>query len=168
MWQVGRFTVQPMNEADAREIQGWRYDGPYAIYNMGAGEEGLAEMLDPRSPYSSVRDEHGALIGHFAYGTTAEVEGEGEPRLYGEDRVLAVGLGMRPDLTGKRNGLEFVRACVDFARDRFAPSAFRLFVLDFNERAIRVYERAGFRRTRVVRVRNIHGERAFVEMWREV
>jgi ribosomal-protein-alanine N-acetyltransferase len=167
MWQVGRFTVQPMGEADAREIQGWRYAGPYAIYNMHGGDESVAEMLDPRSPYFALRDEHGALIGHFAYGTTAEVEGEGEPRLYGADRVLAIGLGLRPDLTGKGHGLEFVQACVAFARDQYAPSAFHLFVLSFNARAMRVYERAGFRRTRLVRVRNIHGELEFVEMWRE-
>ncbi len=169
MRQVGRFAVTPMDEKDAREIQDWRYDGPYAIYNMDdAGDESIAEMLDTRSPYFAVRDEDSALIGFFAYGSTAEVEGDGEPLLYGEERVLAIGLGLRPDLTGKGNGLEFVLACLAFAREMYDPSAFRLFAMVFNERAMRVYERAGFQRTRVVRVRNIYGEREFVEMWREV
>jgi RimJ/RimL family protein N-acetyltransferase len=157
-----------MDEADAREAQRWRYEGRYAVYNLdGNGDEIIAEMLDRRSPYYAVRDEPGELVGHFAYGTTAEVEGDGEPRLYREDRVLAIGLGLRPNLTGRGLGLEFVDACLAFAREAFAPSAFRLFVLDFNERAIRVYERAGFRRVCVVRVRNAHGERDFVEMRRE-
>ena len=167
--QVGRFTARLMDEVDARAIQGWRYEGPYAIYNMdGDGDEGIAEMLDRRSPYYAVRDERGELVGHFAYGTTAEVEGEGEPRLYGADRLLAIGLGLRPDLTGRGLGLEFVGACLAFARETFAPSAFHLYVLTFNERAIRVYEHAGFRRARIVRVRNVHGERDFLEMRREV
>ena len=28
------FTFKPMNEADARAIQAWRYKGPYSIYNQ--------------------------------------------------------------------------------------------------------------------------------------
>ena len=53
---------------------------------------------------------------------------------------------MTPDLVGKRLGLGFVLAGLEFAEERFAPSGFRLTVATFNERAIRVYERAGFRR----------------------
>lgn len=65
-----------------------------------------------------------------------------------EDRYFAVedGLGLRPDLTGCGLGLPFLLAGLEFARGRWAPSRFRLVVAAFNRRAIRVYERAGFRR----------------------
>jgi len=53
-------------------------------------------------------------------------------------------LALRPDLTGRRIGLGFVEAGMDFARRTFAPATFRLDVATFNQRAIRVYERAGF------------------------
>ena len=58
--------------------------------------------------------------------------------------ALDVGLGMRPDLTGRGLGEEFVHAGLRFARETYSPPAFRLTVAAFNRRAIRVYERAGF------------------------
>ena len=54
------------------------------------------------------------------------------------------GLGLRPDLTGRGLGLAYLSAGLVFAGQRFKPSRFRLSVATFNERAIRVYERAGF------------------------
>jgi ribosomal-protein-alanine N-acetyltransferase len=64
-------------------------------------------------------------------------------------RSVEVGLGLRPDLTGKRLGLGFMLAGLEFARRRFDPDGFQLSVATFNERAISVYERAGFRRGEV-------------------
>lgn len=143
------YTFRLMDEADARVIAAWRYDTPYTIYNAANPNE-IADLLERRSPYYAARDDRGDLVGFFAYGTAGEVEGFGEPRLYGPDRVLTIGLGLRPDLTGRGLGLAFVEAGLVFARERFAPAAFRLFVLTFNERAIRVYERAGFETARVI------------------
>jgi len=165
-----RFSVTPMTEGDARAIQIWRYEGEYATYNLDDTAEGLAELLDMRSPYFAVRDERGALVGFFAYGTAAGVGGEAGPALYADpaDHTLTIGLGLRPDLTGKGLGPSFVEAELAFARERYAPRDFRLFVLDWNVRAIRVYERAGFARMRTRTVTNRHGTWAFVEMLRGV
>lgn len=169
-----QLTVAPLTEADAREILSWRYEEPYAVYNMDAESGADSEMLDPRSPHFAAYDEQGHLAGFFSFGTSAEVEEYAAPALYRDDQVkrqgvLSIGLGLRPDLTGqgKGIGLAFVNSVLDFARQRFQPKAFRLYVMSFNERAIRVYERAGFRRTRVLHVHNIHGELDFVEMWRD-
>jgi ribosomal-protein-alanine N-acetyltransferase len=51
---------------------------------------------------------------------------------------------MRPDLTGRGLGEDFVRAGLRFARETYSPPAFRLTVASFNRRAIRVYQSAGF------------------------
>jgi RimJ/RimL family protein N-acetyltransferase len=163
------FTFALMSESDARTIQVWRYEEPYTIYNATTSEESLAQMLEPRSPHYAVRNEWEELIGFFCYGTSARVWENAQPALYDEDRTIDIGLGLRPDLTGRGQGLAFVEAGLTFARERFVPSRFRLFVLSFNERARRVYERAGFARVRVFAQFNpVHGELQFVEMQRQV
>jgi RimJ/RimL family protein N-acetyltransferase len=160
----------PMGAEDALAIQAWRYDGPYAVYNMGGdgAAEPDEELMDRRSPFFAVRDARGELVGFFNAGTSAQVWGSADPGLYAGDRTLVVGLGLRPDLTGQGLGLAFVEACLAFARAQFAPRRFRLYVLTFNERAIRVYERAGFRRVRVFVQHNVYGELTFLEMSRDL
>lgn len=178
-----RFT--PMTEADARSILAWRYEGQYATYNspdpaLGADFEALAELLDTRSPYFAVREQEQAdalPIGFFAYGSACEVGGEvgGEgtegvatPYLLRPDGSLTIGLGLRPDLTGQHRGLALVEAGLTFARERYQPSLFRLYVFSWNERALRVYKRAGFTSVGVTRIRAPEGERVFIEMTRPV
>jgi RimJ/RimL family protein N-acetyltransferase len=156
-----------MDAQDAREITTWRYEGPYSVYNWETGDD-PAEMLDRRSPHYSVRDEQGELVGFFAYGSSAQVWGSDEPYLYSEGKTITVGLGMRPNLTGRGWGLAFVQAGLDFARQEFAPEQFRLYVLTFNERAIRVYERAGFERKGIYVQHSPSGDRYFLEMRRKV
>ncbi len=164
-----QFTFTLMDEADAQSIGKWHYEEQYAVYDIAAdAEDDPAEMLDRRSPYYAVWDEKEELIGFFSFGTSAQPWGNDKPDLYSEDRIIDVGLGMRPDLTGKGLGLAFVNAGLAFATKQFAPTAFRMFVLAFNERAIRVYEKAGLKRTRTFMQQNIHGERLFLEMKREV
>lgn len=72
---------------------------------------------------------------------------------------MDTGLGLRPD-DGKRLGTGFVAAGLGFARRRSSPSGFRLSVAAFDGRAIRVYERAGFRRMGV-RVHRTNGDKYF-------
>lgn len=163
-----QFTFAPMNAADALAILSWRYEGPYAVYNMSdEGSDILAELLDRHSPHYAVRDEQGELIGFFAFGSSALVWDSGEPAIYEENRMVAIGLGLRPDLTSNGLGLAFVEAGLDFARSAFAPAHFRLFVFSWNERAIRVYEHAGFQRVGSYMQQNAYGEREFLEMRRE-
>lgn len=165
-----QFSFIPMNEMDARDICSWRYEDPYSVYDMGgASDEAhvVLEMLDRNSPYYAVRDEQGELVGFFCFGSSALLWDSGQPGIYVENRTIPIGLGLRPDLTGKGIGLAFVKTGLDFAREQFAPKRFRLYVMTFNERAIRVYEKAGFKRVRVFRQHNIYGEREFLEMNRE-
>ncbi len=162
------FTFTPMAEEDARAIRSWNYEEPYSVYNIHGIEEPEAfeEMLDRRSPYYAVRDEHTTLIGFFSYGTSAHVDGDSKPGLFVGDRMVTIGLGLRPNITGHGLGLAFVNAGLDFARKEFAPKHFRLYVFDWNERAIRVYERAGFQRIGPHLVHRPEGDRIFIEMQR--
>jgi [ribosomal protein S18]-alanine N-acetyltransferase len=88
---------------------------------------------------------------------------------YFEERADAIfyGLGLRPDLTGRGLGAAFVTAGLEFAHERFGRRRVVLDVAEFNERAIRVYERAGFHRTgRRLRFFEGWGDVPFVDMER--
>lgn len=151
------FVFQPMQEQEARANARWHYPGPCSFYDMEQDPEDLEEFLNPESwpgRTYAVLNERGELVGFFT--------------LKEEGNTVEIGLGLRPDLTGKGMGLAFVRAGLDFARRHFSPQRFSLAVATFNQRAIRVYERAGFRPTGVSIQPTNGGEHEFARMIREV
>ena len=133
---------EPMDEAAARAIHTWRYEPPYDVYDLAAGpaEDLVRAFVDPQNAYHAIRDEGGELVGYCCFGPDARVPGGDYER-----QALDVGLGVRPDLTGQGRGAGFVQAVLDFAESRWAPAAFRVTVAEFNRRARRVWEQAGFR-----------------------
>ena len=150
-----RYLFKQMDDDEAREISGWRYEPPYDFYDAVSDPDDLEELLDPErreDAYFSAFDEV-LLVGFFQF----EVRGD----------TVDVGLGLRPDLTGAGLGLGFLLAGLDFARERFSPARFTLAVATFNGRAIRVYEKAGFRRGDVYTHRTNGGEYPFLAMARE-
>jgi ribosomal-protein-alanine N-acetyltransferase len=150
-----RYRFEPMCERQAQAVAGWHYDPPYDFYDWEADEEDLAELLDParrEGRYFAVSDDRGDLVGFAAFSS--------------EGDVVEVGLGLRPDLTGRGLGLSFLLSSLEFARGRYAPARFRLAVAAFNQRAIRVYERAGFRRGESYPHRTNGGEHEFLRMER--
>ena len=137
--------ILPADEHAFAEMERWLYEPPYDFYD-GDGDP----PLNPER-YFVVRKDDGTIFGFYYF----EPKGE----------VLDYGLGLRPDLTGRGLGLDFFLAGLEFGRERYAPTLIRLYVAAFNERAIRVYERAGFRETgRHVRTFAKWGEVEFVEM----
>jgi ribosomal-protein-alanine N-acetyltransferase len=137
-----RFTLKPITPCDARAISRWRYGGPYSIYD--GDPTSVDALLEPRLSYHSVYDESGDLVGYFCFGEDARVAAGRRLGVYEIEPAIDIGLGMRPDLTGRGLGEAFLLAGLRFARETYAPRAFRLTVATFNRRAIRVYERAGF------------------------
>ncbi len=140
--------------AYSQSILTWQYDGPYAIYNYEKYSDFMLNSGNWGSKIFAVRDDCDALVGELSIGfldrdeewvPQADVEAG---RLDG--CILWIGFGMRPDLTGRGLGLTFVNACVDFSvqtarsRYRYPGEYIGLGVYLFNQRAIRVYERAGF------------------------
>jgi [ribosomal protein S18]-alanine N-acetyltransferase len=136
-----RFTLWPITRADARAISRWRYEEPYRVYDGNPASVG--SLLEPRFLYHSVYD-GGDLVGYFCFGEDARVSAGSRLGLYEREPALDVGLGLRPDLTGRGLGVEFVGSGLRFARDAYSPPAFRLTVATFNRRAISVYQRVGF------------------------
>ena len=136
-------SFRSMDETSARETITWRYEPPYDFYNPDPdkAEETVQWFLDPNNAYYAITDDAGKLVGYCCFGIDARVPG-GD---YNADS-LDIGLGMRPDLTGQGRGTDFFAAIMDFARRTFEPQALRITVAAFNRRAMRVYEKTGFRR----------------------
>ena len=79
--------------------------------------------------------------------------------------VVEIGLGLRPDLTGRGLGLQFFLGRCLVREATFGDERVVLNVAAFNERAITVYRRAGFRETgRHMRTFERWGEVEFLEM----
>jgi [ribosomal protein S18]-alanine N-acetyltransferase len=117
-------TIKPATEETHRELASWRYPPPYDFYD---GD--VDPVLNPER-YFGAFDERGELVGFYYY----------EPK----PPDLDYGLGLRPDLNGQGLGLEFFLTGLEFARERYEPRRVYLHVAEFNERAHRIYERAGF------------------------
>lgn len=156
-----QYRFEPFRWRDARAVAAWRYPGPYAFYNTSIVSLGIVALLQ------SLLSASGALTYCSVFG-----EREGRDELVGifsftrRAQSLEVGLGLRPDLTGQGIGLEFMEAGLAYARAHFRPQRFLLRVATFNKRAIRVYERAGFRPGRVYTVHRLGAPYEEMEMTR--
>jgi RimJ/RimL family protein N-acetyltransferase len=136
--------ITPMAPEHARLISRWEYGGDYSFYNHS--EDHIAGFLDG-THYACV-DSSGELLGFFCFGGEARIPTV-EKNVYSGD-FLDMGLGLRPDLCGKKLGLAFVNAGLAFAAGAFPAKALRLSVACFNKRAVKVYQRAGFAAEREV------------------
>ena len=123
-----------MTAADAHVVAAWRYPGEYSFYDADADPDDLAELLDPA--------EWGQR--YFAADAIAHHELAGFLMVKLTRREAEIGLGLRPDLTGRGAGESFVRTCLRFASAALGAQRYTLAVAAFNRRAITVYERAGF------------------------
>ena len=125
---MSAWTFTPMTQVEAEVIAGWHYPGEYAFYDADWIPEGMGELLDP----AQRGDQY-----HSAWNAEGELDGFAQLSPL-EGGATEIGLGLRPDLTGRGLGQVFTDAVIDLAR------------------AIRVYERCGFVETGR-HVRNLGG-----------
>lgn len=134
--------ISKMTESYATEILNWSYAPPYDFYNNELSQEGLDELLN--NQYLAVIDQDENLIGFYCIGQSAQVPKGNEFGVY-EKRMVDIGLGVRPDLTGIGFGSEIFRFILEGIHKKTNLSTFRLTVAKFNKRAIRLYENFGFK-----------------------
>ncbi|WP_144513899.1 GNAT family N-acetyltransferase [Bacillus sp. FJAT-22090] len=129
------YQFRTMTQEQAENIAfNWHYKGEYSFYNMEADKEDLEEFLTPETRGSStfaVTNDNN-LIGFITVNKVA-------------DKTFDIGLGMRPDLTGKGEGIEFLKEGLVFIKTKYQPEKLTLSVATFNQRAITVYKRIGFK-----------------------
>ncbi|MDU0348990.1 GNAT family protein [Actinomyces sp. MRS3W] len=132
----------------------WKYAPPYDFYDMTADPEDYDEFVTPdRWPdvFLQVR-----LLGELFGYLTGDLHERGS--------VLEIGLGMHPDFVGRGLGLDFMKHNLAWVTDNLEVGSIRLSVASFNERAITVYRRSGFREVRHYQQRTNGSTFDFMEM----
>ncbi|MFP7494928.1 GNAT family protein [Terribacillus saccharophilus] len=130
------YEIVALSQSEAESIAyTWKYEGEYRFYDMDQDEEDLALFLDPREREDKI----------FAVKQKEELIGFLSVDIVEAD--AQIGFGIRPDLTGRGIGQGFVAFLVKAVQDMYQPTTISLAVAAFNQRAITVYERVGFRET---------------------
>lgn len=157
------YNFVPMNKEYCHEIAyDWKYEGIYSFYDMTADEEDFQEFLKEENwkghnfAYFAVLNNESELIGYYSY--------------YFEDDIMWIGFGLKPELTGRGLGTEFVTAGIDFLVEKcnYEKSYIMLAVAIFNKRAIRAYEKIGFRAVDKYMQKTNGGEYEFIKMKKSV
>ncbi|MCM1989017.1 GNAT family N-acetyltransferase [Oceanirhabdus seepicola] len=136
--------IKQMNYDEAKEISKWIYEESYSIYSMDDSEDCINELLNGH--YFSVSDREDNLVGYYCFGAAAQVPVGNQFGVYDSKDFTDIGLGIKPNLCGQGLGLKFLNRGVDFARNKLSAKEFRLTVAAFNQRAIKVYQRIGFKK----------------------
>lgn len=131
-------TIRKRTIEDVNEFLTWTYDAIYSFYDNNIQKEkieGFKESVHSDRAFSVI-DQKGELVGNCEF---FNVDDDGE-------EILAVGVQMKPSLTGKGNGAEFINAIAEQGRIKLNFNHLELAVADFNQRAIKVYENVGFKK----------------------
>lgn len=134
--------VRDMNENFAKEILNWKYESPYDFYNLNS--DSTKEFLENKY-YCVIDKSNEELIGFFCIGESAQVPTGSQFGAYSEG-LVDIGIGMKPELTGRGNGSNFFSFILrQIQKNSHTP--LRLTVAKFNHRAIHLYEKFGFVKT---------------------
>ncbi|MCJ8282267.1 MAG: GNAT family N-acetyltransferase [Rivularia sp. ALOHA_DT_140] len=80
------------------------------------------------------------LVAQCCFGTEARVQGGNY-----DIEALDIGFGLNPHLTRKGITFRIINAVFDFAKNNFDNSIFRVTVAEFNQQALRICQKAGFK-----------------------
>jgi len=143
-----------LKEADAKEVCAWRYNEPYQIYNLPVWEEvvsnnwSIADEERRTREYRKIVDENGIFLGFFRYKM--------------QDDKIILGLGLNPNYCGKKLGSKFIQKILDYLK--VYNCLIELEVRSFNVRAIKCYEKVGFKIIDKSYKKTLNGEDEFVVM----
>jgi [ribosomal protein S18]-alanine N-acetyltransferase len=129
--------IVTMTPAFAADVVTWRYPAPYDCYDMTGADPDF--LVNPDNGFFALVEED-ELIGYRSFGEDGQVPGGSY-----DSSALDTGGGLRPDLTGRGLGRKAIGTGLEFGRQRFAPSAFRVTIASFNVRAQRAVTALGFR-----------------------
>jgi len=127
------FEFRTPTKNDVQDILTWKYEGIYSFYDNSIQKEkieSIENFIDSDNNFS-IYNEYNELIGNCSF--------------YYIEEFFCVGLQMRPDITGKGFGTEFVKSIINFGKQKYNLNYLDLTVAKFNSRAIKVYEKLGFK-----------------------
>ena len=126
-------TYHQTTEAEKYRITAWEYEGEYAIYNATPYAEQKKKGFGFANP-----------LNHF-YSFYAGEELVGFINLYEEETEVFFGIGVAPAHCGKGYGRQMTEIACTLSRRLFPGKPLYLEVRTWNTRAVRCYQKAGFR-----------------------
>ncbi len=148
-----------LTQRNAEEIADHlHYNDDYPFYDMENDREDYEEIISPkqrRDRYFQILNAAGNLVAFFC--------------IESEDAVRAeVGLEMVPALMGKGLGSELMRVIEEYVKRHTDFKTIILSVASFNQRALKVYQRAGFERVGVENEESNGGVFEFIKLSKNV
>ncbi len=140
-------------EEEKQQICEWKYDGAYAVYNSISYEEQVKAQrgfANPKNNFYSFSDGT-QLIGYI--------------NLIEKETAVFFGVGVAPAFCGRGYGREICKAAIGLSHQLYPGKPVCLQVRTWNTRAVRCYEKAGFRIVgEPVRIATPIGEGLFYRM----
>lgn len=133
------FKFHVIDRKSVRAILNWRYEPPYDCYNHLDEDVTVQYFLNPQNNFYKIVDENSELVGYCSFGEDGQVSG-GDYRY----EALDIGMGIRPNLTGRRKGVRYANTVLEFAEKLLKPKAFRVTIAIFNKRALRLWQKLEF------------------------
>ena len=129
---MAKGSLEPLTKETVVEMSKWEYEAPYDAYSFKGHHD---EYLLDESMWD---------VEQFCLTYDRIVLGQVACQYEGDD--LWVGWSMAPELTGQGNGAVFVKRCVqEIRRVKGHTGRILLRVSARNKRAIKAYQKAGFR-----------------------
>ena len=130
------YEIKNMNEEILKEIISWEYEGEYSEYNMDSLENLKAKGASITKPENSNN--------YLCYFKKGELVGYTNTMLKKNGNIF-IGIGLAPKYCGKGLGNSILKNSVVNAKNMYPNSKIVLQVRSWNKRAIKCYEKIGFR-----------------------
>lgn len=124
-----------LTEEDKRSICEWHYEEMYSIYNLPT----LEKMKERKMGFYNPERERNFL------GVWNKETLIGYVNLREDEKEAFIGIGVRPELCGYGYGCTVLEEACKIAKERYPEKSLYLEVRCWNKRAIRCYEKAGFK-----------------------
>ena len=125
-----------MNIIAAKSICLWQYPKPYDIYNYMSFDDAVKKD----SPLLKEEYKNNYLCFFENDTLTAYIN------IYKKDCKIFIGIGVAPDYCGKGLGKTYLKKGIAEAESRYPESEIWVEVRSWNERAIKCYEKCGFKK----------------------
>ena len=145
-----------MKEEYAKQIVDWNYEGEYKDYNLPSYEE------CKNKNYGITREDK--KDNYTVYILDGEVIFYSNMKLM-DDNKIYIGVGLKPNYCGKGLGNYFIEDSINNIKNKYPNSILFLEVRSFNKRAIKAYEKIGFKITnKLIKKDRLGNDTEFIEM----